>query len=473
MAQYLKNLPVGSLIKLGAHQVGSETKQDIIWVVADKTPANHSGYPADSITLITKNIIDLRAYDGYEDTRDGNSYENNSDYGTSAINQWLNSSAKSNWFVKSNSRDNPPSNDVVTDNTGYSSRPGFLYNFDEGERLAILPTILEFPREGSTSSFNTVTSKVFLPSVKEILGTSAVADKTTRLQYFSSSDVTSILTSQAYENTPSSTKPADKDSSWKYFTRNTSYSSVYGISHTGGTMYLNTNEGSAGIRPMINISVNTKVSDKAGDDGCYEWLPQTPPTIDGTNKDLGSKNEGFKQEYAVNDTDEGDTVVVREYIDNVLIRSHEVTLNEKNYVAIEDETWFKLANGIHTIDIVATDGIDEVTRTYTFTKSVTKLVVQRSTPILCDTEPKSTIITVVKVIPQEAIFKVEVCRNGFDTEPYWEDITSKVINGKIHEFDTDHTKANNTNWGINVRVTVDRNGGVGACYIKEIGGNWE
>lgn len=472
MAQYLKNLPVGSLIKLGTHQVGSETAQDIVWVVADKTPDNHRGYPADSITLIAKDIIDLRAYDGYEDTKDGNSYENNSDYATSAINQWLNSSAKSNWFVKRNSRDNPPNNDVVTNNTGYSSRSGFLCNFTEGERLAILSTTLEFPIEGSTSSFATITSKVFLPSVKEILGANVVADKTTRLQYFSSSEATSALTSQAYTNTSSDSKPANAGSPWKYFTRNTNYSSVYGISHTGDTIIINTNDGSTGIRPMVNISVNTKVTDVVDGDKCYKWLAQTPPTIDGTNKDLGSKSEGFEQKYTVNDDDEGDKVVVKEYVDNVLIRSHEVTLGEENSVAITKETWFKLANGIHTIDIVATDGIDEVTRTYTFTKSVTKLVVQRSTPILCDTEPKSIIITVVKVIPQEATFKVEVCRNGFDTSPWWEDITSKVLSGKIHEFDTDHKK-NTTNWGINVRVTIDRNGGAGACYIKEIGGNWE
>ena len=51
MAQFLSNLPVGALIKFGKHKVGSEEAQPIIWIVADK---NHSGYPANSVTLITQ-----------------------------------------------------------------------------------------------------------------------------------------------------------------------------------------------------------------------------------------------------------------------------------------------------------------------------------------------------------------------------------------------------------------------------------
>ena len=42
MAQLLSNLPIGSLIKFGAHSVGLEAAQPIIWRIADK---NHTGYP--------------------------------------------------------------------------------------------------------------------------------------------------------------------------------------------------------------------------------------------------------------------------------------------------------------------------------------------------------------------------------------------------------------------------------------------
>ena len=131
----------------------------------------------------------------------------------------------------------------------------------------------------------------------------------------------------------------------------------------------------------------------------------------------------------------------------------------------------KLTNGIHTLKITATDGIDESTRTYTFTKTVNTLVAQRSTPISSATKPTRLVVTVVKNIPSEAIFKVEACNNGFDTTPVWEDITSSVTKGQAHVF----TNAVKTaaNWGVNIRVTVDRNGSEGACYITEIGGNFE
>ena len=80
-------------------------------------------------------------------------------------------------------------------------------------------------------------------------------------------------------------------------------------------------------------------------------------------------------------------------------------------------------------------------------------------------------MTVVKNIPAEAIFKVEACNNGFDTNPVWEDITSAVTKGQAHVFANIVKMA--PDWGVNIRVTVNRNGAEGACYITEIGGNFE
>ena len=59
MAQILSNLPLGALIKFGKHQVGTETAEPIIWMVADK---NHSGYPANSVTLNAQKIIDTYVF---------------------------------------------------------------------------------------------------------------------------------------------------------------------------------------------------------------------------------------------------------------------------------------------------------------------------------------------------------------------------------------------------------------------------
>ena len=67
--------------------------------------------------------------------------------------------------------------------------------------------------------------------------------------------------------------------------------------------------------------------------------------------------------------------------------------------------------------------------------------------------------------------KVEACNNGFDASPAWEDITDSVTSGLTHVFA--NTIKTASEWGVNIRVTVDRNGSEGACYITEIGGNFE
>ena len=120
--------------------------------------------------------------------------------------------------------------------------------------------------------------------------------------------------------------------------------------------------------------------------------------------------------------------------------------------------------------ITATDGFDTATRTITFTKSVTSLVVQRTTPISASTMPTRIIVTLVKNVPSNAEVIVEVCNNGFDTTPTWERIET-YASGLAHTFSNKTNTAGK--WGVNIRVTVNRNGAEGACYITEIGGNFE
>ena len=55
--------------------------------------------------------------------------------------------------------------------------------------------------------------------------------------------------------------------------------------------------------------------------------------------------------------------------------------------------------------------------------------------------------------------------------PTWEDCTDAVRSGLVHVFANDTKTA--TDWGVLVRVTVERNGATGACYISAIGGNFE
>ena len=456
MAQLLSNLPIGAKVKFGKYQVSKESAQPIIWMVADK---NHSGYPANSVTLITEKLIDILEFDAQEVEDDGSVRAASYDYKFSNINAWLNSSsAAGQWFSATHQGDTGPS---------YYGRPGFQYNFQQFERLAILPTTIPIQNIGNGST--SMVANVFIPTCTEILGTSPVSDSSSRLQCFSTISVQCTLTTQAFNNVVTIYKPSSAGQTWDYMTRHYSQGDLVSITAAGGR-----GESFAimplGIRPCTNLGANTKISSTTDVDGCYTILEQTIPTIDGSDVNLGEKTNAFSQTYKVNDTD-NDPVTVTEYIDNVKIRSYVATLGATNAFTVSGATWLKLDNGTHTMKIVATDGFVEVTRTYTFVKNVTRLVVERTTAIPCDTRPKSIRVTVVKNIPPEADFKVEACNNGRATSPVWEDITDHVLYGRVYDFE--NTLGVDSEWGINIRVTVDRNGAEGACYITEIGGNFE
>ena len=462
MAQILSNLPIGAAIKFGKHQVGTETAESIIWVVAAK---NHSGYPSNSVTLVAQKIIDYRAYDAMETV----ATHGNCNYALSNIHQWLNSSASAGgWYTATHANDAPPNADY-TMGSPYLDKAGFLYNFTPDEMGAIIPTTLTVQTNSDVS--NKITARVFLPSLWEVLGTGTTFDGSSCFEYFLARGGACTSTSQAYNNTKVSTKPSSVNSNWSYWTRNTLDSTPCLISDSGGYRTYYACYGQYGIRPVINLPATAKISDTPDSSGCYTWSANKVPTISGSNSDLGNKTDDFTTTYTIADGD-SESVTVTEYIDNVSIRSYVATLGNTNTFAVNGVTWLKLANGIHTLKIVATDGFDTVTRTHTFTKVTNKLIVKRKTPIEASTKPSRIIVTLVKNIPQNALVTVEVCNNGFDASPKWETIpSSSITSGVPYDF-TNATKTA-SKWGVNVRVTVDRNGASGACYITEIGGNFE
>ena len=466
MSQLISNLPNGSLIKFGSHSVGSESPQPIIWMVVDK---NHSGYPSNSVTLITQKIIDLVSYDAREVDDYEFGFFGDTNYKRSNLNQWLNSDARATeWYSPLHSNDNPPTAEHVLRTGGYYSQPGFLYNFTTDEKLAILSTtVTQKIDEGSSTS---ISAKIFLPSLWETIGTHDYADGSSRLSYFTSGSALCGVTSQVFNNTSSTSKPAKVTDNWSYMTRNANDLYVFNVTSAGKKSSRNPYDGDQGLRPLMNLSSTLKVTDTTDSDGCYTVVFNELPVISGTNSNLGVKNKGFSQTYTVGDEDD-EIVTVAEYIDNVKIRSYVATLGATNTFSVTGETWLKLANGIHTLKITATDGVNEVARVFTFTKTVNVLVVQRVTPITSSTKPTRLLVTVVKSIPPGAKLKVEACNNGFDASPTWEDITSSITSGQTHVFA--NTAKTAGQWGVNIRVTVDRNGSEGACYITEIGGNFE
>lgn len=194
------------------------------------------------------------------------------------------------------------------------------------------------------------------------------------------------------------------------------------------------------------------------------------PTISGSDSNLGTKDNGFSQTYTINDAN-SNAVTVTESIDGVKVRSYTATLGATNTFSVTGNTWLTLANGIHTMTITATDGIDSSTRTFTFTKSVNKFTIQ--TPVKeVSVRPSRIKLDIVREIPVGATFKVEVCNNALSSGIVWEDATSSVKGGLAYSF-TNSSNTGATKWGVSIRITVERNNQSGACYISSIGGNFE
>lgn len=584
MAQRLSNLPVGARIKYGKHQINNETPWEIEWTIVAKNHQCVPAYPANAITLQTTKIIDMRCYDAKEPKNpdENRAYGGNSTYEFSNMHQWLNSKARAGaWYSESHGYDQAPdSTDVVSHGTHHASRPGFLWFFSDTEYDAILQTTIRCSNYRTEIAYDDITAKVFLASRTEVgFGVEHdYAEGEAWGYYTKNEERMANISTQVMYNTLSSDKPRaeyyynyDK---WPWWLRTADYSysssaprrvQTTGDIDSSAPAYL----GWMGVRPVINLSASTKVSDGTDSDGCYTvlWntLPTAPATIDvpstifsgksvnvswgassdadgnmlgyilersydggefvqvykgssrsysdtvskgntsvqyrvcaydddeakssytsstaraiinneapaisGTNGNLGTKTDGFSQSYVVTDVD-GGLVSVTEAIDGVALRSYAVTLDASQVFSVTGSTWLKLSNGSHTMTITAIDEYGETAvRTYTFEKAVYSFTVQNTSPYESSTKPIRIKLYVTRNIPDGADFKVYVCNNGFDASPVWEDATSAVEGGDAHVFENSAKTAGS--WGVAVRVVVSRNGASGACYVSQIGGNFE
>ena len=108
MSKALSSLAVGATIEVPVKAAfQSYLGKTVVFKVADK---NHSGYPANSVTLITDKIPFLLAFDAIEASNsDSNrrSYGNNR-YSLANLLQWLNSNAAAGkWYSAKHSADAP------------------------------------------------------------------------------------------------------------------------------------------------------------------------------------------------------------------------------------------------------------------------------------------------------------------------------------------------------------------------------
>lgn len=236
----------------------------------------------------------------------------------------------------------------------------------------------------------------------------------------------------------------------------------------GGNVYYDGCGNTRGSRPAFTLPSTLSVSD----DGSVSV--NTAPTISGsyaTGTNLGTKTAGFNLTYTVADAD-GDTVTVKEYLDNVLQRTYTATLGATNtFQCVTAANFQTVLNGAHTLKVVANDGkADSAAYTITFTKKVTKATITLASALPADDIIQVMVMTLTSSIPADANLKVLVTNNANDSSPVWEDATADIKNGVNHVF-TNKTAANG--FAFNFKLSVERGASDTGGYISNIGGAFE
>ena len=365
----LSSLPIGAKIKVPHSVMGN-----VIFLKADQ---NHTGYPENSTTLITDELILLRAFDAKEPNNtnsDRQKYGNNR-YSVSNIDQWLNSTASAGqWYSPQHDTDQSPNSTNVVSQNPYDTDAGFLNGFDARFIAAIQDTTIKVARNTVTDGggYDTLTRKVFLPSKAELFNQAENSImEGSLLQYFQANTdsirIAKISTYAAEDNNNKGSSSVTAGSNNYYWMRTPNSSSSYhvrNVSLDGSLDYSNAYRGNNGVRPLCNLNSETPVSDQPDSDGYYSLL------LDATGE--------IELLYNVKETATMPTAVNVE------------------------------------LDLVKTFG--------------------------CSTT-------------------VEICNNGNDTVPVWEDISTVVKSGVNHIF-ANKTKTADK-WKVVIKIHIVRNATVG------------
>ncbi len=157
----LSKLTVGSTFYLGKYQVESEDPWPIEWEIVHQE--------SDYQIAMTKQIIDLRCFDGKEST---NTDSNRRGYGNnnwqySNIEQFLNSDQAS-WYSAQHQYDAPPSSSNVSNNP-YDTHKGLLYHWSDNDKALLKDMTLTLANNSVDGGGSyTWTGKVWLPTYTQM-----------------------------------------------------------------------------------------------------------------------------------------------------------------------------------------------------------------------------------------------------------------------------------------------------------------
>ena len=287
MSQSISNLAVGAKIEvpvLSAYQ--SRFGAKLVFKIADK---NHSGYPANSVTLITEKIIQLMCFDAIEannSNSDRKQYGNNR-YLHSNLLQWLNSNAAAGaWYSAQHSADAPPTNaNVYSNYNEYDAWAGFLAMLEPKFVAELLDTTQTVVKNTVTDggSYETVTSKMFLASTTEVglANENSIAEGSLLALFSNDASRVAYPTSECVSNSEYTNSSFATSKGWYWWLRtpHSSNAHIVRIVYTDGTLgHNNAYYGFGGVRPLCNLSSSILVSDTTNSDGNYEIIYNTAPS---------------------------------------------------------------------------------------------------------------------------------------------------------------------------------------------------
>lgn len=196
------------------------------------------------------------------------------------------------------------------------------------------------------------------------------------------------------------------------------------------------------------------------------------PTISGTDKHMGVINDKFEYVFSISDV-EKDTIYYSTYLDNKLLSKQIKAVDGKKYATvIEGMDMIKLEPGKHVFKILAVDAQGSKSeRIITFSRDVQTLIMMLKEPFATDVQSKKVLVAPGWDVAKGAEHRVEVCNNGFDENPTWEDATAMVDLDKAYVFQNNRKTAEK--WGVNIRLMIERKAAKTNSYITGIGGAFE
>lgn len=477
MAQSLNALAVGALVKdTGTLYNG----KPIIWKIADK---GHTGYPSGAVTLITERIISLKCFDAIESGNsdgDRRSYGNNR-WTLSNVRQWLNSQAAAGkWYSAQHGADAPPTNANVWSNYNeYDAEAGFLAGFSANFIAALLTTTHTVGKAtvdgGGTES---CADKIFLATCTEV-GLSGDVTAGSKLALFSNdSSRLAYPTAEAVSKSEYTNSSLNVNSPWWWWLADAYASYSYGVRgvNSSGAMSWDYACSGGGVRPLCNLSSGILVSDSPDSDGAYTIIwnraPSKPSSITVPSSVRGGESLSISWGASTDEDGNLSGYILERQVNGGAWAQVYKGIN-RSYTDAITFGWTSIAYRVKAYDSAGAESAYQTsaTRTYTFTKNETEIELTLATPLTADDMVTKGIMSVVRQIPAGAKFTVEVCNNGNDASPTWEDVTQNVVSGS--KFFLSNTTKTASAWGYNFRIKVKRGTATGDCFITSAGGNFE